>query len=60
LAGKPEEKRPLGRPRHRRKDNNINMDLGKIKWDGMDWINFSQDRDQWWALVNTVTNLLVP
>jgi hypothetical protein len=59
LVGKPEEKRPLGRPRRRWVDN-IKMDLGKIGWDGMDWIDLAKDRDQWRALVNTVMNLRVP
>jgi hypothetical protein len=59
LVGKPEGKRPLGRPRRRWVDN-IKMDLGEIGWDGMDWIKLAQDRDQWRALVNTVTNLRVP
>jgi hypothetical protein len=59
LVGKPEGKRPLGRPRHRWL-NNIKMDLREIGWGGMDWIDLAQDRDQWRALVNTVTNLQVP
>jgi hypothetical protein len=59
LVGKPEGKRPLGRPRHRWVDN-IKMDLREIRWDGVDWIDMAQDRDQWKALVNTVLNLLVP
>jgi hypothetical protein len=59
LVGKPEGKRPLGRPRRRLVDN-IRMDLGKIGWDGADWIDMAQDRDQWKALVNTVLNLRVP
>jgi hypothetical protein len=59
LVGKPEGKRPLGRPR-RRWVNNIKMDLREIGWDGMDWIDPAQDRDQWWALVNTGMNLRVP
>jgi hypothetical protein len=59
FVGKPEGKRPLGKPRHRRVDN-IKMDLREIGWDGMDWIDLTQDRDQWRALVNTVTNLRVP
>jgi hypothetical protein len=50
---------PLGRPRHRWV-NNIKMDLREIRWDGMDWIDLAQDRDQWRALVNTVMNLRVP
>jgi hypothetical protein len=59
LVGKPEGKRPLGRPRYVWV-NNIKMDLRGIGWDGMDWINLAQDRDQWRALVNTVMNLRVP
>jgi hypothetical protein len=59
LMGKPEGKRPLGRPRRRWVDN-IKMDLREIKWDGMDWIGLAQDRDQWRALVNTLMNLRVP
>jgi hypothetical protein len=52
LVGKPEGKRPLGRPRRRWVDT----------YDGMVWIliDLAQDSDQWWALVNTVINLLVP
>jgi len=56
LIGKPEGKKPLGRSR-RRCENNNRMDLG---WEGMNWIYLSQDRDQWWAVVNTVMNLRVP
>jgi hypothetical protein len=56
LVGKPEGKRPLGRPR-RRWVYNIKMDHTEIGWDGMDWIDLAQDRDQWRALVNTVKNL---
>jgi hypothetical protein len=59
LAGKPEGKRPLGRPRRRWMDN-IKMDLGEIGWDGRDWIKLAQDRDQWRALVNTAMSLRVP
>jgi hypothetical protein len=59
MVGKPEGKRPLGRPRCRWVDN-IKMDLGEIGWDGRDWIELNQDRDQWRALVNTVMNLRVP
>jgi hypothetical protein len=59
LVGKPEEKRPLGRPRLRLVVN-IKMDLREIGWDGMDWIDLAQDRDQWGALVNTVMNFRVP
>jgi hypothetical protein len=59
LVGNPEEKRPLGRPRRRWLDN-IKMDLREIGWDGMNWIDLSQDRDQRRALVNAVMNLRVP
>jgi hypothetical protein len=59
LLGNPEGKSPLGRPRHRWVDN-IKMDLREIGWGGMDWIDLSQDRDQWRALVNTVMNVWVP
>jgi hypothetical protein len=45
LVGKPEGKRPLGRP-SRRRVNNIKMDLREIRWNGMDWIDLAQDRDQ--------------
>jgi hypothetical protein len=57
--GKPEGKRPIGRPRRRWVDN-IKMDLREIEWDGMDWVDLAQDRDHWRALVNTVMNLRVP
>jgi hypothetical protein len=59
LVGKPEGKRPLGRRRHRWVDN-IKIDLREIAWDGMDWINQAQDRNQWRALVNTVMNIRIP
>jgi hypothetical protein len=59
LVGKPGGKRPLGRPRRRWVDN-IKKDLREIGWDGVDWIDLDQDRDQWRALVNTVMNLRVP
>jgi hypothetical protein len=59
LVGKPEERKPLGRPRRRWVDN-IKMDLREIGWGGMDWIDLAQDRDSWMALVNTVMNLRVP
>jgi hypothetical protein len=59
LVGKPEGKKPLGRPRRRWVDNII-MDRGEIGLDGRDWIKLAQDRDQWMALVNTMMNLRVP
>jgi hypothetical protein len=58
-VGKPEGKRPLGRPRLRWVDN-IKMDLREIGWDDIDWIGLAQDRDQWKVLVNTAMNLRVP
>ena len=58
LVGKPEGKRPLGRPRRRWEDN-IKMDFQEVEW-GMDWIELAQDRDRWRALVNAVMNLRVP
>jgi hypothetical protein len=58
LVGKPEGKRPLGRPRRRWEDN-IKMDLREVACGGMDWINLAQDRDRWRALVNAVMNLRV-
>jgi hypothetical protein len=59
LVGKPGRKRPLGRPRRRWIDN-IEIDLKEIGWDGVDWIDLAEDRDQWRALVNTVMNFRVP
>jgi hypothetical protein len=59
LVGKPEGKRPLGRPRCRWVDN-IKMDLREIGWDCEDWIDIAQDRNEWRALVHTVLNLQVP
>jgi hypothetical protein len=59
LVGKPEGKRPLGRPTRRWVDN-IKMDLLEIGWRGVDWIGLAQDRDKWRTLVNAVKNLLVP
>jgi hypothetical protein len=59
LVGKPERKRPLGRPRRRWVDN-IKMNFREIGWDGVDWIDPAQDRDHWRALVNTIMNLQVP
>jgi hypothetical protein len=59
LAGKPEGKISLGRPRRRWVDN-IKIELRDIGWDGADWMDIAQDRDQWRALVNAVLNLRVP
>jgi hypothetical protein len=59
LVGMPEENKPLGRSRCRWVDN-IKMDLRDLGWDGVDWIDMAQDRDQWRALVNTILNLRVP
>jgi hypothetical protein len=53
FVGKPEGRRPLGRPRNNFADN-IKRDLREIGWGDMDWINFARDRDQWRALVSTV------
>jgi hypothetical protein len=59
LVGKPDRRRPLGRPRRRWEDN-TKIDLREVGWEGMDWINLAQDSDRWRALVNTVMNLRVP
>jgi hypothetical protein len=59
LVGRLEGKRPLGRPK-RRWDDNIKVDLREIGIDGVNWIQLAQDRVQWRAFVNTVTNLQVP
>jgi hypothetical protein len=59
LVGKPEGKRPLGRPRRRWIDN-IKMDLSEIVVSVVDWIGLAQDRYRWRALVNSVMNLWVP
>jgi hypothetical protein len=56
LVRKPEGKRLLGRFRHKW-DNNIRMDVGKIGWEVMDWMNLVQERDQWRHLVNTVMKI---
>jgi len=59
LVGKPDGKRPLGRPRRRWEDN-IKMDLQEVGCWGMDWIALFQDRDRWRAFVNAVRNVRVP
>jgi hypothetical protein len=59
LVGKPEGKRPLGRPRRRWEDN-IKLDLTEIGIDGSNWVQLSQDRVQWRTFVNTVMNRRVP
>jgi hypothetical protein len=59
LVGRPEGRRPLGRPRRRWEDN-IKMNLQEVGWGGMDWIDMAQDRDTWRAVVNVVMNLRVP
>ena len=59
LVGKPERKRPLGRPRLRWEDN-IKIDLEEMGCGKMDWFEVAQDRDRWRALVNAVMNFRVP
>ena len=59
LVGKPEGKRPLGRPRRRCVDN-IRMDLQEVGYGCVDWIGLAQDRDRWRTLVSAVMNLRVP
>ena len=56
---KPERKRLLGRPSCR-KENNIKMNLQEVGCEDMDWIEQTQTRDRWWALVNVLTNLRIP
>jgi len=56
LVGKPEEKRPLGRPRRRWEDR---MDLREIGRKVVDWIHRAENRDHWWAVVNIVTNVQI-
>jgi hypothetical protein len=59
LVGKPEGKRPLGRPRHRWVDN-IRVGLGEVGWGDVDWIGLAKDTNRWRAVVNSVLNLWVP
>ena len=59
FLGKPEGKRPLGRPRRRWEDN-IKMDLQEVGCGGMDWIELAKDRDRWRAFVTAVMNLRFP
>jgi hypothetical protein len=59
LVGRPEGRRPVGRPRRRWEDN-IKMDPREIGFGDVYWIHWTQDRDRWRALVNTVINLRVP
>jgi hypothetical protein len=60
LVRNPEGKRPLGRPRRRKRDR-IRMDvmLGRLAQGGVEWIQLAQDGDRWWTLVNTVMNLRI-
>ena len=58
MVGKPEGKRPLGRPRHRW-EYNIKMNLQEVGGGGGNWMELAQDRDRWRALVNTVINFRV-
>ena len=59
MVGKPEGRRPMGRPRHRWEDN-IKTDFQEVGCGDMDWIELAQDRDRWRVLVNAVVNLRVP
>jgi hypothetical protein len=61
LVGKPERKRPRGRPRHRWEDSiTRRMSLRGIEWESVEWMHLAQDRDQLWAVVNTVMKFRVP
>jgi hypothetical protein len=55
---KPEEKKPLQTPRSRWEDN-IRINLREIRWEGVEWMHLAQDREHWWAVMNTVMNLRV-
>jgi hypothetical protein len=59
LVGKPEGKKPVGRPRHRW-DDTIKMDLQEVGCGGRDCIGLAKDRERWWALVDAVMNFRVP
>jgi hypothetical protein len=59
LVGKPERKRPLGRPRCKW-DDNFRMDLREIGWEGVDWIHLTQVREKWKTLVKTIMSFLFP
>jgi hypothetical protein len=59
LVGKPDGKRPLGRPRRSWEDN-IKINLQEVGYRGINWTELAQDRDTRWALVNVVMNLRVP
>jgi hypothetical protein len=59
LGGKPEGKRPLGRPRSRWEDN-IKMGLLRVGCEDIDWIDLAQDRDRWWVVVNAAISIRVP
>jgi hypothetical protein len=58
LVGKPDGKKPMGRPRRRCEDN-IRMELQKVGCGGMDWIDLAENRDMWWAVVNVVMRIRV-
>jgi hypothetical protein len=59
LVGRPEGKRPLGRPRPRW-ENNIKIDFREIGINGVNWIRLARDRVQWWSFVSTVMNFQFP
>jgi hypothetical protein len=59
LMGKPEGKRPRGRPRHQWEDN-IKMDHQEVRWGDVDWIDLAQDRNMWRAVVNAVMKFRIP
>jgi hypothetical protein len=59
LVGKPQGKRPVGRPRCKWVSN-IKMEFREIGWSGMDWVDLAEYTDQWRALMNTVMNLWIP